>query len=142
MIDSDQRPVFKAMIKSTYSPVILRTILHAVLVDLNEIRQSMKLTTKANLTLVQKLQLIDEELRSPQVKNALAYGLDRLKRQSGDVVNEVLRQYGLNLLHDEVDFYHEEMGYWFDHHAAFVEKLIDMGDYEAMRILVSECEQD
>lgn len=141
MIDIDQVPILKAMIRTTYSGVILRTLIHYVLLDLGEIASSMKITTRAHLTIFDKLALVDQQLKSDQVKRALCAGLDANVRRKGDIVAEITTQYGLTLATDEIDFYHEHMEQVLVEKAKEVEKLIMLGDYAQLRHLASFTEK-
>lgn len=140
-IDVDQAPILKAMIRTSYSGVIQRTLIHYVLLDLGEIASSMKITTRAHLTIYDKLALVDQQLKSEQVKRALCAGLDMNVRRRGDIVAEITTQYGLSIKGDEADFYHEHMEEILIEKAKEVETLIMLGDYNTLRHLASQTEQ-
>ncbi len=47
-----------------------------------------------------------------------------------DLVDEILRQYGLSLRKDEQDFYQEHMGRVFDRHVEYVKTLLQGFKYD------------
>src|SRR6187455_2360991 len=120
MIDKEQEPIIKAMINTTYSGVILRTILHYTLIDLSEISQSMKISSSHPLTLVERLHLRDQQLQSDHVKKSLLCCLNMLRRRKDDVITEIIKLYGLTLAHDEIEFYMDEMGAIFESFVKYV----------------------
>src|ERR1700679_3940821 len=132
-IDKDQAPILQAIIKTTYGPVLMRTLAHYIMRHLDEIIRSMQITTKMRLTVMQRLRLIDEQLQSSQVRRALLVGLDALKRQRGDLANELILQYGLKLPPDEIDFYQDYMQQLLMGHEKQMEEWIWNGDYDAIK---------
>lgn len=136
-IDKDQEPILKAMINASYSGVILRTICHYVLIDLAEISSSMKISSSRHMNLLEKLIMYDQELQSDHVKKSLLCCLNMIKRKRDDIVNEIIRQYGLTLAHDEIDFYQDEMGFIFDDFIKYTRDLIQAGEYGMLRSLVN-----
>lgn len=133
MIDKDQAPILRAMIKESYGPVLLRTICHFVLLDLNEIAQTMRIMSKQKLNVVDRLRIMDAQLQSDKVKHALRANLNARKRLRHAIVDEVINQYGLTLAHDEIDFYQDEMQNILKSHEMDVESWLMTGNYQIIR---------
>ena len=133
MLDKDQLPILKAIIKASYGNVLMRVLAHSIMVALDEIIRSMRITSKRQLTVMERIQLIDSQIRTTQVRNALLISLDALKRDRESIVNEVIRQYGLKVPHDEIDFYQDEMQELLKGYENEIEVWIWNGDYDAIR---------
>ena len=109
MIDKDQAPVIKAHILSSYGGTLERTLLTFILKDLMEITASMKLTTSKELNYFQIQALKQEQMQTPQIKRSLMARLNSLRQLRDDVIEEVMKNYGLKLSEDDLNFYHEVM---------------------------------
>lgn len=133
-IDKDQKPFLKAMIETTYRPVIKRAIANLILLDISQILATIKLTysdLKAIHNGSIKQKAILEVLHSEKCKDALVGNLISIhKRQKIEIIDEVLKQYGLILLKDEQDFYHEQMGMIFEQEASFFNQALEMYNYQ------------
>lgn len=120
MIDKDQKAILEAMIKTTYTPVILRTIINLVFLDISKIRESYKVVRPSMMAL----------LDDPKVAGQLIKALDLVHyRQKDELIDEIIKQYDLSLNKDEIDFYHECMGKIFGEQLMFVKTQIDKGAF-------------
>lgn len=113
MIDKDQILPIRQMIKEFYDPVMLRTIVNMVLMDM------------AHLTLGLPSSSVQAVLMRPQAQKALLDSLESVHRpHKHDLIDTILREYGLNLRKDELEFYHREMGGTFDKQMDYVVRLV------------------
>lgn len=134
MIDKDQVPFLMAMIETTYRPVIKRAIANLILLDISQILSTLKLTY-SDLKAIHdgsiKQRAILEILHSEKCKDALVGNLISIhRRQKIEIINEILKQYGLILLKDEQDFYHQHMGMVFEQEIALFREALEMYNYQ------------
>ena len=122
MIDSDQIPAIRLMINEIYSPVILRAIVNLVLLDIANIVHGSGQTDKLSIKKI---------LATDTCQKVLLDSLEREHAPRGpDVINEILKQYGLSLRKDEQDYYQEHMGAVFYKHVEYVKGLLQGLKYD------------
>lgn len=127
-LDKPQLALVSGMIETTYRPVIKRAICNLVLLDISNISSTVK---APNQQLRNKA--IIEKLHTQQARDSLIKDLmlgHRFKR--GDLINEILKQYGLILNKDEIDLYHEHMGRIFDDEIENVKQLLHIYAYTVL----------
>lgn len=113
MIDKDQILPLKLMIKEFYNPVMLRTIVNMVLMDM------------AQMTVGMKPIEVQKVLSSERAQKALLDSLETNHRpRKHALIDAVLLEYGLALRKDETEFYHRYMGDSFDGQIDFVINLV------------------
>ncbi len=124
MIDKDQVGAMLLIIKEVYSPVILRSVVNLVLLDISQIVAGARCNTKND---------IDKILHTDACQKAL---IDALMHEHWarcpDVIMEILKQYGLMARKDEHDFYLQHMGKVFDGHVSYVKTLLLEYNYDAL----------
>lgn len=131
MIDKDQVPIILAMIRTTYSPVILRAIINLVLVDMSQIQAGAGPNVSVN-----------QLLASDKCRQALIKSLNQNHRpRKGDLIDEIIHQYGLHLNKDEQDFYHRQMGIIFENQLDWVISVVSKGDYNLLGRISQETMQ-
>ena len=136
-VDKDNGPAIKAMIKTTYAPVLQRTLLGFIMKDLAEIAASMKITTKAKLTPQQRVMLIEEQLQSNGIKKTLLVRLNALRHLRHAIATEVIEQYDLRLANDEISFYYDVMEEILENYELQVQEWIVGGAYDEMHRALS-----
>lgn len=127
-IDKDQEPLIKAHILTSYGNTVERTLLAFIIKDINEIAATMRITTSKKLNYAQIQALKHEEMQSKEVKRSLIVRLNVLRRIEEDIINEVLKVYGLNLSKDDLQFYHDVLGEHLRQCANHIEDLIRDGN--------------
>lgn len=119
MIDKDQKPIVLAMLKTVYTPIILRSIINLVILDISQIMFYAKTKQESR-----------KIMHSDECLNALLTSLEiNHKPRKGDLIQEILRQYQLHLNKDETDFYHQYMGQIFDVQLDHVRDLLNAKNY-------------
>ena len=98
-IDKDLKNVYNAMVKTTYRPIILRTIVLLLIQYLDRMQAAMQLNDLDFFNVI----------RTEPGKKALCVCLDTIQKRSGDIIQEILLQYGIHTSGEMVDFYHESM---------------------------------
>jgi hypothetical protein len=118
MIDKTQIPIITQMIKTFYEPVMLRALVNLVLMDMSQITLGGKGSVK-------------EILMTERAQKALIESLDQHHRpRKHDLIDTILKEYGLNLLRDEQDFYHQQMGAIFERQVDYVIALLKGFNYK------------
>ena len=113
MIDKEQFPAVLLMIKEVYQPVMMRALVNLVLIDITQI------TFGFPDVQVRKI------LATEKCRNALLDSLEQYHRpRKHDLIEEILKQYGLALRKDEQEFYHRHMGMMFDNQVDYVKTLL------------------
>lgn len=121
-IDKDLAPVYKAMVKTSYAPVIRRVIILHLMQDINRMQMGMKMDDTQFI----------EILHSYSGKQALKLCLNEIFAKRGNTIQELLLQYGINTDGGLTDFYHEEFDRHFREQIAYVMKLVFEGDFALM----------
>ncbi len=107
------------MIRTTYTSVIRRCIINLVIIDISRILSFCRAQGDAA-----------NVLQTDDCSKALLLCLETNHRpRKGDIIDEILRQYGLFMNKDETDFYHEKMGHIFDVQIDYVKDLIGTKNY-------------
>jgi len=123
MLDKDQVPAAIQMIRTFYEPVMLRSLVNLVLIDMSHMTLGGKLNVK-------------EILMSDQAQKALLASLEEHHRpRKHDLIDAILNEYGLKLLKDEQDFYHQHMGQIFDRQADYIRDLLKAYNYKHIHSL-------
>lgn len=119
MIDKDQQGPILLMIREFYQPVMMRAFVNLVMIDISQI------TLGAPHIDVKKI------LGTDKCQKALMQSLDEYHRpRKHDLIDEIIRQYGLALRKDELDFYHEKMGAMADEIIDYLQGLIKVFNYK------------
>lgn len=119
-IDKDLQAIYASMVKTTYMPIIRRTIVILLIHDMD------RMQALTNTTDMQFMELI----RSPDGKKSLFVCLDSICKKRADVIDEILKQYGLHSGAGMVDFYHEQFDKHFIEQAAYVKRLINFSRFD------------
>jgi hypothetical protein len=122
MIDKDQVPAIMLMINEIYAPVILRSIVNLVLMDIANIVKGSGQTTKQNISMILNTETCQKIL--------IMSLLEEHQPRGPDIIEEILKQYGLHLRKDEQDFYQQYMGNIFEKHVEYVKKLLQSFKYD------------
>jgi hypothetical protein len=131
-MEKEQKIIIDLMINSTYAPVIKKAIANLVLLDIGKLISKHKIENKFT-----HAKIVSEELINSISK--LIFMLDNIhSAQRGDIIDEILKQYGLSLNKSETDYYHQVMeGVFFDA-VDDIKKLIGSGNYNAIYQIVRE----
>lgn len=127
MIDKDLGNIYRGMIKSSYVPVIRKTIILLLMQDINRMQVGMKLDDQAFLEL----------LHGPGAKKALRTCLDNIQNRRESIIQEILLQYGINTSGALTDFYHEEFHRHFIKQIELVWRLVYLGHFATLDRYIS-----
>lgn len=127
MIDKDLSNIYRGMIKTTYVPVIRKTIILLLMQDINRMQIGMKLDDQAFLEL----------LHGPSAKKVLRVCLDGIASRREAVIQEILLQYGIATSGAMTDFYHEEFNRHFIKQIDLVWRLIYLGHFATLDRYIS-----
>lgn len=127
MIDKDLSNIYRGMIKTTYVPVIRRTIILLLMQDINRMQIGMKLNDEQFLEL----------LHGPSAKKALRICLDSIGKRREQIIQELLLQYGIATSGAMTDFYHEEFHRHFLKQIELVWRLVYWGHYATLDRYIS-----
>lgn len=122
MIDKDLQPIYKAMIKTTYVPVIRRTIVILLIHDLDRMQA---LANVDDFTFI-------EIIRTASAKKALYMCLDSIAKKRMDIIEKILLQYAINTSGAMNDFYHHWMDYFFLVEIDYVKRLVHLNRFEKL----------
>lgn len=96
MIEKDLQPIYNAMVKTTYGPVILRTVVILLIHDMDRMQAGLKIN--------------DREFRNMLAlsctKQALHTCLDKIYEKREGIIEQLLIQYGINTSNEMNGFYH------------------------------------
>ena len=136
-MEKEQVAIVSAMIEMTYRPVIRRAIVNLVLLDINRILESVKLTNK-----FARDKEMMEVLSSDDCKVALIKAI-RINHagRAADVSDEIINQYNLILIKEEVDLYHRLMESAYLQEIEDVVNKIGAGDYNWLYSMSREAYQ-
>jgi hypothetical protein len=108
-MDKTQKKAVEWMLDQ-YKPVIQRTIINMVLNDLSEITHHFNEQTRGEDNEA-KNKLKMDYMFSEHCKNTLVGRLLSVHApRKRDVIDEIIRQYGLSPLKDEMEMYHQRLG--------------------------------
>ena len=133
-MEKEQKIIIDLMINSTYAPVIKKSVASLVLLDISKMLSAHKIENKFVYEKV-----VAETLMDHLFAKKLIFMLDNIhSAQRGDIIDEILKQYGLSLNKSETDYYHQVMeGVFFDA-VDEIKKLIGSGNYNAIYQIVRE----
>lgn len=119
MIDKDLGNIYNGMIKATYVPVIRRAIVILLIHDMDRMQAGLKVGDE---------QFFDM-LQGPSAKKVLYQCLDAIYRRRGDIIQEILLQYGIDTHPSMTSFYHEHFGAHFGKIIEDIKRWIHSGRY-------------
>ncbi len=122
MIEKDLQPVYKAMIKTTYVPVIRRTIVILLIHDMDRMQATLGVDDF----------IFVEIIRQHDAKKALIMCLDSIAQKRADIIEEILLQYAINTNGAMNDFYHEHMNKFFLEEVSYVKHLVMHNRFDMM----------
>lgn len=122
MIEKDLQPVYKAMIKTTYVPVIRRAIVILLIHDMDRMQAAANVD---DFTFV-------EIIRTSTAKKAIYMCLDSIAKKRMDIIQEILLQYGINTNGGMNDFYHEHMNKFFLEEIDYVKRLVHQNRFDRL----------
>ncbi len=126
-IDKDLGNIYRGMVKTTYVPVIRRTIILLLMQDINRMQVGMKLNDEQFLEL----------LHGPSAKKALRLCLDEILKRREAIIQEILLQYGIATSGAMTDFYHEEFHRHFYKQIDLVWRLVYLGQFAKLDRYIS-----
>lgn len=122
MIDKDLKPLYRAMVKTTYVPVMRKAIVLLLIADMDRMQAGLR---------VGDLEFF-EVLRTDSAKKALCICLDAIAKKRNDIIQEILLQYGINTSNSMTDFYYEHMNEFFLKIIKFIKHLVGRGRYDML----------
>jgi hypothetical protein len=127
-MDKDLAPLMRAMIKTEYSPVIMRALVINLFMDLEEMRQQTKLIWP----------LFHELLGTSKGMSGAKASVDNCIRRKIEIINAVMAQYGLQEDKNDLTFFYDEMSHWFDNHIRFILDHVKACRYDVLSDLIKE----
>lgn len=118
----------RKMVRDFYSDVILKTIIGLLMIDIYEIRSTLKVYFPVDQAGISDFKdaMMAELCKSEKGKNILLASLDRIVKKREDIVAEILKQYGIEK-YEESTLYHDEMTIVFHEHMVILEGMICKG---------------
>jgi hypothetical protein len=131
-MDKTERKVLDFMLEKTYSEVVHKSITAYILAHLEEIRSSLKITT--NFDGVYPDSVIPEQvflaiIQEDKIKKELLITLQQTRKKKGDVITEIIKQFGLQNDND-YNYIHDRLCSYFDSHASAIAGAIKFGNYD------------
>lgn len=119
MIEKDLQPVYQAMIKTTYVPIMRRSIVILLIHDLDRLQSALNLNDADYFNFLQ----------TSTAKNKLFSLLDDIAKRRGDIVQEILLQYGIHTNLEMASFYHEHFDKAFLEEVTAIKRIVWSGRY-------------
>jgi len=127
-LEKEQLALVRAMIETTYRPIIQRAIVNLVLLNVSQ-----ALTTVKAKSVIDRNQQSLNLLHSSDCKRALLVSLMNVHIKKGpDMIDEIIKQYNLSLNADEISLYHYEMEAIFRNEIENVANMIENSAYSMM----------
>ena len=144
-MDKTQHKAIDWMFETAYRPVLTRCIVNLVLLDISNIMKGVKLNYR-QLKEVHSGAFNDKQLleilHTDSCREALVSRLlSNHVLNKGEIIQEVIKQYGLSLNREEIDLYHEKMGIIFMEEATKIRELLEAYAYGALYELSKIVEQ-
>lgn len=122
MIQKELQPIYSAMVKTTYVPIIRRVIAILLIHDMDRMQAQTHTTDEQFFDLIS----------SYDGKKSLLMCLNSIEKRRSDIIQEILVQYNINSAKTMQDFYHEHFEHHFKKQIDFIKKLVASGRFNIL----------
>ena len=114
-IEPDQIPIMKAVIQTTYSPVLQRAMVNLMLLGIEQIRLD---------NFKDAPEKFKAAMYTPKFSRVCKAIINDIEANKDHLVVEIMKQYGIDKDTDCFNLYFDELGYWFKRHLVVIQNLV------------------
>ena len=127
-IEKDQQPVMKTVVKTTYSPVLRRSMVNLYLLGIEQVRlDNFKGATKEFLNM----------LYAGRGKSISYTILENIEKNKDELIVELMKQYGIDKDEDCYNLYFDELSKYFKEHLTMISGLAFNNMFDKLAMLSS-----
>jgi len=139
-METAQVATAKGMIRDFYSELVLKKIVTLLFLEITEIRESIKVL-KSDISVTSLSSFKDAILiqicNSDKGKKVLSFSLDRIQMRKGDLLESILKEYGIHNM-EESTLYRDEMMMIFDEKVNFVRQIVGQGRLDKLTHIMKD----